>query len=253
MASFDDSDERESGPFLRLGQALGLAGGAVCDTTDAISVNAWAMLSSTGAGLDVANDVDERLKAATVVVSGSAPQAGYLVTTLNELGLTVEQRPLETLTDAADLVLVCATTHEIDQVASWNSRAIELDQPWLPIQPFDGSRSVVGPLIVPPATPCLECYVRRRAANSAYANQYDGIYWDPTPKPQPTTMFDYLAMFFGLTVTLRWLGLRDQSLPGRVLTIDAGELEARRARVFKVPRCSACSPLRNRSSPYPWS
>ena len=63
-----------------------------------------------------------------------------------------------------------------------NELALERRAPWLQVLPFDGRVLVVGPLFLPGASACRECFVLRRGACSGYDDDFELVERSHAPR-----------------------------------------------------------------------
>jgi bacteriocin biosynthesis cyclodehydratase domain-containing protein len=197
-------------------------------------------------------DALEAIANARVVVLGSSGTAVEIDRQLRLVGVgRVEARPRTTEPRDDAFVVAAPSPGEVAGLADLNAFALEHRVPWLQVLPFDGRLGVVGPLFVPGATACRECYVRRRAACSGYDDDYDLVEREPvrTATPPPLGL---VAAGLACVIALRWLTSGDPSLPGRVYVVESGPVvRLRYDHVLRVPRCGACG-TPERSVPSPW-
>lgn len=138
------------------------------------------------------------------------------------------------------LVAVAASAEQpLSRLRAANDACLRHGVSWLPVGGYDGAGIHVGPLMVPGQTACAECLLRRLAANVEYA----GVYGDVAGAPSAPTPHGLRAWSYSVAalILLRWLAGRDAALPGLLVTLAPDDLEMRRARVYRVPRCPACA------------
>ncbi|SHG04397.1 bacteriocin biosynthesis cyclodehydratase domain-containing protein [Jatrophihabitans endophyticus] len=182
---------------------------------------------------------------ATTTVNVLSDDAAALAAMLAESGLRCRvldgPAAIASLDAAHDVVLATDSddtpTRTLREV---NAACLAARVAWLPITAYDGAVLHVGPLVVPGATACFECTVRRRAANTEYADLYDGVVSAVAAAPTPRALRAWSYAVASLCL-LHWIGNRDQHLPGQLLTLDPAGMALRQARVFRVPRCVACA------------
>ncbi len=150
-----------------------------------------------------------------------------------------------------DLLICAPTPGEVPQLSSVNAARLAHGGAWLSLLPHDGRSVVVGPLYLPGESACYACYRTRRAAASGYEEDYELVEAEPTRAACPAALS---AVAAGLIVTLalRWLAVRDATLPGRCYALETGiVLGLSLHHVLRVPRCSICGPDEG-SVPSPW-
>ncbi len=191
----------------------------------------------------VAHDA-QTLQTLHVGVIGSSTAAEEFVRLLTDVGTVsrLSWSPTDEELEAADLIVVAPSPHELPRLSSWNERAIEAATTWLQILPYDGSFAAVGPLYVPDETCCYRCFQHRRASNRNYPAE---LFWamQATPAPFPQLLaLDAMVAGLATLAIIRWHTRRDASLPGcfQAIEIDR-EISVRSHMVYRVPRCEACA------------
>lgn len=218
-------------------------------------------LVSTTAGFiaSIAHDanpgsVHATLADAVVDVVGAAPVAGRIVQLLHESGVGNAARGDWSRSGTVSndhFTLVVPGPYEIGEIAAWNRAALADGTAWLQVLPFDGRFAAIGPLYIPGETCCYECYMRRRAAASGYAPLFDAIESTPLQAPSPPAI-DALVAGVASLLALRWIAYRDHFLPGVFYACEESGTALTQHRVHRVPRCLACSGLRETAPPLPW-
>lgn len=120
-----------------------------------------------------------------------------------------------------------------------NAIAVERGLSWLPVCGFDGWSTLVGPLIIPNETACLQCLMARRAANTGFTSLARSLYLELPGAPQPASMLHWTHSV-AAQLAGRWALDSDLDVVGRVFVLVAYDLSMRSARVFRVPRCRGC-------------
>ena len=194
----------------------------------------------------------EALGRGSVCVLGSGQNADEIGRQLRRMGIgRVEARPLGGGPGDEPFVIAAPGRDEVVGLSALNELAIGGRLAWLQVLPFDGRLVVVGPLFVPGATACRECYLLRRAACSGYDEDFDILESVPARAAAPTPLASLSASLASL-LALRWLTTRDPGLPGRLYAVEVGPvLRLSHDHVLRVPRCPACgSP--EQAVPSPW-
>lgn len=208
------------------------------------------------------DDVRTALLDAHVSVLGWGDAAGALATLLRDSGVGAVERPGWSDADAAgdadaadggppSFAVVAPARDEAPQVEAWNRRALAGGRAWLQVLPFDGLFAAVGPLYVPGETCCFECYRLRRRATSGYAEEFGAVEAAPLAAPAGPALAS-VAAGIGALLALRWLAFRDQRLPGVFFALEAAGAALSQHRVYRVPRCRACSGIGDVAPPLPW-
>ncbi|WP_438033005.1 TOMM precursor leader peptide-binding protein [Sorangium sp. So ce204] len=198
----------------------------------------------------------QRLSDASVAVVGAGVLADEIARQVSLSGVTaVQRRPFDAGAGdlaSADLVVVVPDRGELDWMAHWNAEALRRRIPWMQVLAYDSRFSAVGPLYLPHATCCYECYRLRLASNVAYRGHYWALERSTPSSPLPSAM---LAIVSGLAALLvaRWIVARDPLLPGRFYAVNPGPtVRSDTHMAYRVPRCSACSAAVAASAPSPW-
>lgn len=213
-------------------------------------------LASIGRGAARAA-ISEALAQAHVDVLGHGSCAEHVVALLQQSGVVNAARArwdsAASSTDrpSAPFALVIPSANELPQVSRWNRCAVQARAPWLQVLPFDGRFVAIGPLFVPGETCCYECFRTRRAAASGYAREYRAIDGTPVGAAAPPAL-DATVAGVAVALATRWLAHRDHYLPGVFYACERSGTALTEHRVYRVPRCTACSGLREAAPPLPW-
>jgi bacteriocin biosynthesis cyclodehydratase domain-containing protein len=201
-------------------------------------------------------DVRTALERARVASLGSGSLAEDIARLLRLSGVVDVERLVDP--DAArahpehDLVIVAAANEDRGTVEVWNRHALATRTPWLQVLPYDGRFAAIGPLYLPDETCCYECYRLRRRSNVGYSAEFPALERSRATYPEPP-FISAIAAGLATTLALRWLTTRDRSLPGAFYALEYGHLFGLTFhRVYRVPRCSACSGVSDVAPPLPW-
>src|SRR5207253_7667258 len=115
--------------------------------------------------------VRERLANASVCVVGSGAAAAEIARLLRLSGVGRVEPSVWDGVDAG-LAVVAPGAGEQPLVSGSNARTVVSGRPWLQVLAFDGAFAAIGPLYVPGETCCYECYLRRRASNVGYPDEF---------------------------------------------------------------------------------
>jgi bacteriocin biosynthesis cyclodehydratase domain-containing protein len=196
--------------------------------------------------------VVDRLRAARVGVIGSSAAGDAVARALGASGLGGVERLDWDGESPVDLVVVAPAPGEAPKLCEWNLVALSRGIPWLPLRPFDGILSTVGPLIVPGETACYECVLYRLAGHVDYGRDLRRIEGVP-PAVRPTAAIESLVAAAAGQVALCWLGGLDLALPGLLHVLETRPLLALGTHpVLRVPRCPACSSVARLAPALPW-
>lgn len=130
-----------------------------------------------------------------------------------------------------------------DELAIFNQKALELQQPWMLVKPV-GTVVWIGPIFHPGKTGCWECLAQRLRGNrpvDAFIHQRKGkSSFFPTSKAAlPST----LQTAFGLAATevAKWIAQEEsQTLEDQVVTLNLKTLEMRSHQLVRRPQCCSC-------------
>ena len=212
------------------------------------------LMSAAGPGPSLA-EVRAAIGRAVVDVVGVGDAAARIVELLRASGVGHVHRAGWPDADAVAvptrLVVAVPGRAEAGDLDRWNRAAVAGGQVWLQVLPFDGRFAAVGPLYVPGETCCFECYRLRRRATSGYADEFAAIEQAAIEAPSGPALTATVAGI-AATVALRWIAYRDPHLPGAFYACEAGGTSLSQHRVYRVPRCSACSGLTDLAPPLPW-
>ncbi len=227
------------------------------DTPEPV-VQAAEFLTATGPGSPALADTRAALEGARAAVLGQgalAQEMARLLRLSGVAGVTLSDWP-QSATDVETLrfAIVAPQPGDLTRMEQWNRLALEVGLTWLQVLPFDGHMAAVGPLYVPDDTCCFECYRRRRAANLDYGN--DG-FWalEKTPAAYPLAPpLGQIIAGVATTVALGWLAGAERSVvPALMHAIEwDGAVNLSTHHVYRVPRCPACSDVRDSATPSPW-
>jgi bacteriocin biosynthesis cyclodehydratase domain-containing protein len=151
-----------------------------------------------------------------------------------------------------DFVIVAAANEDLAMLERWNRRALAVRVPWLQVLPYDGKFAAIGPLYLPGETCCYECYRLRRLSNVGYSAEFSLLERSRATYPAPPSI-GAITAGVATTLALRWLAYRDRSLPGAFHALEhVQNFDLTFHRVYRVPRCPACSGLADIAPPLPW-
>ena len=184
------------------------------------------------------------LKGRRAGVVGSGACAALIAALVAAGGAVVERLDVEEAIAAAalDLVIAAPGPGERSCLPALNGALLDEGRPWLAVPGCDGSRAIVGPIIVPGASCCYECYRRRRAAAAGFGDAWELLdRSDPPALPAAATV-----LVAGLAAQVALCALVD----GVGVAVPAGvvwaielvpEVAVSRHVVHRSPRCPVCS------------
>ncbi len=219
-----------------------LTDGPALDPEGAVVATAHRLAAASGDGPAA---VAERLRSAQVGFVGPADRTEPVARLLRRSGVEAHADP-----DGRELTVAVGLPPA--ELAALNLDLHAARSPWLPVGAFDGRLAEVGPLVVPGETACAECVrIRRRSASGCARDQAELSAVPPAAVAPPT--IDALLAALVADDVVRWLGLRDPSLPGSLTTVELSPAPVvSRRHVLRVPRCPACSPGAGLAPPAPW-
>jgi bacteriocin biosynthesis cyclodehydratase domain-containing protein len=192
----------------------------------------------------------QSLEASRAVVIGSGEGAAEAVRQLGRSGVGIVA-PGDLRSPAVDLVVAVPDRGESGLLDDLNRRCLEREQAWLQILPFDGRFLVVGPLFLPGASACRTCYRLRRGACSGYEDDFPLLAEVPVAASAPHSL-GAVAAGLAAVLAIRWLTVRDPTVPGSFYTVEAATIVQLSAhRTLRVPRCPDCGPPEH-AMPSPW-
>ncbi|WP_186372366.1 TOMM precursor leader peptide-binding protein [Arthrobacter woluwensis] len=121
----------------------------------------------------------------------------------------------------------------------------------VPVVPFDGAKLFVGPAVLPGTTACFECLVIRRAASTAWPDEYLRYHGAAAPAPIAARDLD-LGVQLAARLIERAFYDEAHDLIGSCSVFNPESLTLYNSRVWSVPRCPSCSKTARSSTSYPW-
>jgi bacteriocin biosynthesis cyclodehydratase domain-containing protein len=196
--------------------------------------------------------VRARLAEAAVAVVGSGGTAAEAARLLRLSGVGRVERAPWSGSDA-ELAVVAPGPGERPLLPGWNEHALASGTAWLQVLAFDGAFAAIGPLYLPGETCCYECYLRRRASNVDYPDEFWALERTPDrASDAPATVAAVAGLAVGFA--LRWLLAEDPFVAGVMVALELGdETRLSRHHVYRVPRCTACSTVAGQAPPLPWA
>jgi bacteriocin biosynthesis cyclodehydratase domain-containing protein len=149
-----------------------------------------------------------------------------------------------------DWVIAAQDCFEPEELAVLNKAALQVRVPWSLVC-FDGYEGWVGPTFVPGQTACFNCFHRRLFAGAAepkhvFTEPGVKVYRLPSPwsvVPEGGAWISFIASMFALEVIAAMNG-RSFTV-NNFLVVHRLSLTFQRESVLRLPRCQACSPVRN--------
>lgn len=181
-----------------------------------------------------------------LALAGTGSCADALAASLTELGVQVERvvrdGPLPDKGERRALLLAASNFDDIALFRAMNAKAVAAGWPALFVG-IDWNTVHCGPLVLPKATGCYECYFHRVRSTRKFVAEFDmrsqseNILYHPLPSR--------LAVQFGVAeasrVALQFLAGTLEGLQQSVFSeIDSASGEIVRSRVLRLPRCQVC-------------
>ncbi|OZF26179.1 hypothetical protein CH295_26550 [Rhodococcus sp. 14-2483-1-2] len=258
-----------------------LAGHGLLHESDSTAVDGTERRRSARALAEVAagpaltlDEIDDRLASANFVVIGDGPLAEAIASLLVTSGVGSVDRLSEREGPAALAegkerwvgahVLVAPGSPYARALSDVNRWALSTGVDWMQVLPYDGHRSVIGPVFAPGQTGCYHCFrLRRRAAIDFHqeAIEIDAAADSGSVRrsgewraPSQDLAVAGQAVFFAL-----WHVLPQDSTPlpllGRAIamgwTMVGPTIEDHV--LYRVPRCRECGRARDTGVPQPWT
>ncbi|MBJ7310479.1 TOMM precursor leader peptide-binding protein [Rugamonas sp. CCM 8940] len=181
-----------------------------------------------------------------LALAGEGACAAALAASFAELDVAVLRVGRDAALPAAAgrraLLIVCADHEDYALFRAMNGKAVEAGMPSLYVG-VDWSTVQCGPLVMPRATACYECYFHRVRGTRKFVAEFD-------VRSQPDAILYHaipskLALRFGVAeasrVALQYLSGTLENLQHSVFSeIDSLSGEIHRSRILRLPRCAAC-------------
>ena len=181
-----------------------------------------------------------------VALVGHGRLADALSAALRGLGVALERladdAPLPEYQQERALLVVCADVEQHGLFRQQNSKAIGANLPSLFIG-LDWSTVHCGPLVLPRASACYECYFHRLRTTRKFVAEFD-MQSDPANllyHAVPSTLAIQFALAEGTRLILEYLSGTLENLHHSAFSeIDSLTGAIGRSRVLRLPRCPAC-------------
>lgn len=190
-----------------------------------------------------------------VAIAGEGNLADALANQMQELGITLTrlatELPLPSKTTERLLLVHCADFEDFASFRDLNQRAWDANIPALYVS-IDSNFARVGPLVIPQAGACYECYFHRvRAGRKSIPNfdaRSDSKNYFYRPVPAQTSLL--WAQAEAVRTVLAYLsGTMDDLHQNPMTEINTTRGEIERSRLLRLPRCSVCGVANSRHRP----
>lgn len=151
--------------------------------------------------------------------------------------------------DDVDIVVAATDFGGFGLMRPWNERCLRERRPFLPIVVQD-LIVYVGPLVVPGATACFECFLRRRYSNLDDAAAREAVETgeraDDHVEALHPAVSSIAADLAAIELTKFFMPWHTLKQVGCLLTMNLLASHFVRQPVLRLPRCPACSTLNTR-------
>lgn len=124
---------------------------------------------------------------------------------------------------------------------------------------IDRQRAIIGPFVIPRQTACFACFEARSRANADHPEDHEALYrhWKEVRGcdgtwPSLLPFAGIVGNFVALDLLRVLAGEHLSAAAGRVIHIELSTMERSVHEVLKLPRCPACSRLRDRNPTKIW-
>jgi len=236
-----------------------MAGTEVAEPAHDLGAGVARDLSARTDGRVSPGECAERLAVARVPVLGEGLLAAECVRQLRLAGCAGATPCDPEEWEASATTTVVALARPDDPLPTrMNDLALEHGARWIMATAFDGVSAIAGPMFIPGHTACHTCLRLRRAANADDPARQRA--WDATASAgEPSQSPAMAAIVAALVVApvTEGLALREaagEPMAGILKTVELGfyGLEIATHHLYRVPRCPACSRVRDQGDPAPW-
>jgi bacteriocin biosynthesis cyclodehydratase domain-containing protein len=262
LGDVDPNFKDEASSFLRLmNDRRYLVSGPLGHEQGEALAEHWSLLTADPVG------AMERIATAKLLILGDGETAKACVAGLRDLGA----RRLETATrsdlsrnrlidstDGVAAMVLASDGMSLGGVDVVNEVALERGIPWLLLR-IDRTRALIGPHHLPGETACFSCYELRARANAERPEEHAALHqhWrnvsDTAADLSTPPGGNLLVGRCAAQDMARWLASRRPSaVAGCIISLDLQTLESTRREVLRLPRCPACSRLRERPMTRIW-
>lgn len=186
-------------------------------------------------GIDV-TPLLEQLRKKTIVIE-----------TIGQLAPDVFRQAFDTIGiqtgQTGALKVIITDDYERKELRQINREAIEKSQPWMLVKPV-GVELWIGPIFLPGKTGCWECLKQRLEINRPIAAFYrarkNSNSHFQIPGGHLPLSYQIAAGHSGIEI-VKWLYFgKNESLEGKIVTIDTHSLSSRSHVLVKRPQCKTC-------------
>jgi bacteriocin biosynthesis cyclodehydratase domain-containing protein len=181
-----------------------------------------------------------------VVLAGQGQLANAMLKSLTETGIQVNrvgaEGQISTYADKRAMMLVCSDDEDFSMFRKMNSVAVEAGMPSLFLG-IDWSTVQCGPLVIPKATACYECFYHRVRSTRKFAAEFD-VRSNPDNfvyRAIPSKLAIQWAVAEGARIVLQYLsGTLENMHQSTFSEIGIFDGNIGRSAVLRLPRCPVC-------------
>ena len=146
-----------------------------------------------------------------------------------------------------------------DWLGKLNEAAFALRLPWTSIALLDGESAQLGPTIRPGVTACYKCFETRLKSNLGWLGRNETLdaYLREAKEHVDFGLLppvaDIAAGFAAIEVVRTLSSDSVAQTSGKIMLFNAADFSTEFHPVLKLPRCTVCSPVRNKPQPRIWS
>lgn len=149
-----------------------------------------------------------------------------------------------------DCLIVTSDFGGKQALREWNALCLDRALHFMPVM-LDSLVGHVGPMVIPGSTACYECLLCRQRSQSSFSETEMLIDQAAYDGQEVMAFHPCMASILGELAAFEIVRFYGNILPDRkvgwLLEVDLLATSMTRRPVIKVPRCPACSPLRNSS------
>jgi bacteriocin biosynthesis cyclodehydratase domain-containing protein len=140
-----------------------------------------------------------------------------------------------------------------------NAAALSQRVPWTSVALLDGNAVHVGPTIRPGVTACYKCFEQRFKSNLVYIdaeNAFEAYFQEHMARIDfgfLPPVADIVAGFASIEAVRTLSPDTAAQTSGRLMVFNIDDFSVSYHPVLKLPRCPACSPVRDQPRPRVWS
>lgn len=211
-----------------------------------------------GATPSVRSDGSDEAKASEAEKTGLLLRKQYACRVVTIPAPVDEAADWEETVASASVVAVLSDTMSMNGYDRANEVCIKHGVPWVSAR-IDRQRAIIGPFVIPNQTACFACFEARSRANADHPEDHEALYrhWKELKVrrdiwPSLLPFAGIVGNFVALDLLRVLAGEHLSAAAGRIINIDLPTMERSVHEVLKLPRCPACSRLRDRRPTKIW-